>query len=255
MDPRELRWFEQQAKIMKDREKQIASALKTLDSPAVRNLARARQDMVQYNALSSQMPNMSVQKTLVEAARYFNSPSFHARKEALLKAQEIAQQIFGREGIDAAQRIASRRLATDSEQVANRTRSKAVDDLLNEAAELASSTEVREAIEHIDKEALSQLDKEEKARQDKATSAVLDNSAELEAIERDYSELSREDLLQIRYSTMQLLLVLNMALAAAVVASDPLPNLDKLMATVHGLTCLVQLLEGSSSQEGKDGDR
>jgi hypothetical protein len=146
----------------------------------------------------------------------------------------------------ASQRIAARRSSespADLERAAERIRGGRADEVLEEAAELAASPEVRQEIERADKGAILQL-AEERENQVSASPGEPAVESETDAgAETGYPELSKEDLLELHDVALSLLLILGAALSAALLASTPLVSLTALVAAVNALMLLLQWSE------------
>jgi hypothetical protein len=111
------------------------------------------------------MPDAATRKVISEAARFFDSDYFRSQSAALVRAVGLARTRLGPEGLATAGRVAGRRASESpgAGQAAARIEGGEAETLLEEAAELATSPEVRELIERADVEALVRLDEQQAA--------------------------------------------------------------------------------------------
>lgn len=242
MDPQQRKRLERETKILRNLEKQLGPIRKMVSNPAFRQAMEASRIVAERDRALAQIPDMTTQRALIEAAKFFDSTAFRAQRDTLLQVQQVAQQRLGTEGLAAAQRIATRHSGSeeDYEQVIERMRSGEAVELLNEATRLASSQEVRETIESADKEALVRLDEEEAAEQGKVSANSTDFITELELYEDKHPEISKEQLLEMHHQALRLFLVLNAAVAAALVVVNPALSLPAILNVVTSLTLLLQ---------------
>lgn len=248
MDPRILRAVGQQAKIAKHLNKNLGPLRQILNDPAFKQAyTDTRWIAAERNKAIAAMPDVETQRTLAEAARYFNSEEFRAQREEMLRASETMREHLGSEGIAAAQRIVGRRLrATDNQDsVVESLNSREARQLLDEATRLASSPEVRETLEQVEASSLLQLDATEAAQNDSANvdSIGLDAVLEFGDREDERTELSKEELLQINRSALQLFLILSGTVAAILVVSTSGLSLPVLLTALNGLSALSQWSE------------
>ena len=142
---------------------------------------------------------------------------------AILQANRTAHQRLGSAGLAAAERIASRRNATDGSQDrgAERIRAGQATEVLEEASKLAANPEVREVIERADPEAIMDLDEEQQVEaEQRAESTALapevviePRTIETDVYEGAYPEFTKEDILEIHTQALLVLLPLEAALA------------------------------------------
>lgn len=204
-----------------------------------------------YAALQQALQNIppispEVMRSWQAATETLNSPRFLDRLERARQVGEIAAQRFGPDGVAAAQQLAAQRLVAgpDLEQAAERIRGGEVNDLLNEAADLAASPEVRETIEQAEKDEILRFAEEWTDREAPTDAGEPDLEAGPHTEEAgEYSQSSKEKLLELFDKTLKLWLVIGVAGAAALVVANPVLSLPNLVAMHNGLLCLLQLLE------------
>jgi len=163
--------------------------------------------------------------------------------ESVHRANEAADRSLGADGLAASQGIASRRASessADLERTVERVRNGEADKVLQEAAELAASPEVRQEIERADKDAILALAQEQEDQgPPSATEPVPESQTDFE-MEAEYAEVSKQDLLELHDVALRLLFVLGAAFSAALVVASPLVSLAALMAAINALMLLLQ---------------
>jgi hypothetical protein len=224
------------------REVEIAQWLS--DPQILRAHADAHRIVAQYNSAVAKMPDAATQRAILEAARYFGSREFQDQRDAVLQATRVARQHLGPQRLASAERIAVQRTAVNGSQehAALRIRAGEGPTLLKEAAELASSPEVRETIEHADPETLARLDEE----QEFEGPALLswDTTTERVVYGDEYSEFTKEHLLKMCDRAQLVLMPLEVAFVILSFAAPPVsPVFGPLSAGTGGLIIFVQWSE------------
>lgn len=243
MDPKE-RWLRQQAEVLESIREHVGPALDVLNDP---DLRRARLDtsrmLAERDAAMAAMPSADARRSLVEAARFFDSDAFRAQRDGIMRAYEEARKHLSPAGIAASQRIAARRVAADEgnlEREAERLRSGGATGLLDEAARLASGPEVRDTLGALDEEALARLDREE-SRDEGDSDPVRPLSPVPEAAEKaTLLGLSNDDLLRLNRQALRVSVPLNVVLAFLMATNPASLLLVTLLSVVTGLTILLQ---------------
>lgn len=108
-----------------------------------------------------------------------------------------------------------------------------------------------ETLEQADDASLIQLDATE-AAQDEAVSVKSDSTLEIGDLEGEQPELSKQELLEINRSAMQLFLILSTVMAAVLVVSSSGLSLPVLLTTLNGLAALSQWSEIEITKWEKD---
>lgn len=245
LDPEHLRRLQEQARIAQHYYQPILERLSR-----DRGLQRALQESSRIYAERVRMLRgidwQDVQRSLEVATRALRSPGFRDYMESVRRASEVAESRLGPDGLAASQRIASRKSAESTaelEQVAERIRSGQADEVLEEAAELAASPEVREEIERADKGAiLRRAQEQENNDPNSLHGPILEPEAVADA-DVEYPTLTKKELLELHDVALRLLFVLGAALSAALLASTPLVSLPALITAVNALMLLLQWSE------------
>lgn len=218
------------------------------------DFGRMGQDPTRYSAEGNRLPrgiSPSVMSSIENATRFLNSPSFKNYMERVRQANRLAETKFGSKGIAAAQRIAARQIQAQFDDVAEHTAERIqngqADEVLKEAAELAASPEVRELIEQADESTVQQLLEETEEQ----NTGLLEEDLSFEedlgfGTEETYPGASKEELLKMHDSAIQILRVLG--IAAAVVMITPNPSSGGAAAIWATINALLYLLEFSKQQ-------
>lgn len=177
------------------------------------------------------------------ATELISSPGYLDRLERVRQAVEIAQQRLGSGGLAAAQEIAAQHLVAgpELEQAAERIRGGHADELLNQAANLATSPEVREAIKNTDVFEISRV--AEELRDQGTTTDVsepeVEAGAHSEALDDHTSE---ENLRKLIDTALMISTVIEAALAAASIKQNPELSVETLKNVHAELICLLIVL-------------
>lgn len=201
----------------------------------------------QRNDILTQMPNEATRRQLIEASRYFNSGKFQSQRDAILQANQLARQRLGSEGLAAAGRVSARRTATDSSQQrgAERLKSGEASLIIEEAAELAASPEVRETIENADREAILRLDEEQRAEAlaSEPEAEVDPGIAETDLLEREYQQYTKEELLEMHTQALLILWTLEAAFVPLAMLPAATPIAGPIAGAIGSLIALLSVSE------------
>lgn len=253
MDDRD---FEHYARLARDAEKyrpppeveeglrrQAEFARALLDDPAIRvahenavRIASERRDWIRN------MPDAATRKALSEAARYFGSDAFRSQREAVERAVGLARARLGPEGLATAGRVAGRRASdgSGSRRAAERIEAGEAEALLEEAAELATSPEVRGLIERADLEALVRLDEQQAEAKNEGGEQRATETIETDRLAELWDRRpTTQQLLNLLDGGLLVLIPLEAALAAAAQLNPASDLAVKLAVAVLTLTALV----------------
>ncbi len=228
--------------------RQAQMAQEMLNDPALQqSLSQAHRLFEQHNDVIAQMPNEATRKQLEQAARYFNSKEFQSQREAILQSSQLARERFGSEGLAAAGRISARRTATDGSQQrgAERVRAGQAASIIEEAAELAASPQVRETIEHADPETVLQLDEEERVEGSTPDAGVVvdPDIAGTNLTESEYQLYTKEELLEMHTQALIILWTLEAAFAPLAVVPATAPVAAPIAGAIGGVIAVLSVSE------------
>lgn len=208
-----------------------------------------------------------VMSSLQNSMGFLNSPGVLDRLKVAIQASEMTEQRFGPDGLAAAEQIAAHRLAAGPglERGAERILNGRADEILDEAAAIASSPEARQTIEQADKDALLELAQLE-AEQDSKTfgGEVLGGEVraglDVETVVASVGTLSEEELQVLEYYTIQLMRVLLSVVAAAVagawaVGAEQTTQdlLGKAMSALSGVYALQECAKAARAERSTNG--
>lgn len=174
--------------------------------------------------------------------------------ELARRVGEVAEQRFGPDGLAAAEQIAAHRLAAGPglERGAERILNGRADEILDEAAEIASSPEARQAIEQADKAALLELAQLEAEQDSKTFGGEVRAGLDVETVVASGGTLSEEDLQALLYLTIQLVRVLVAVVAVAAVSTEP-PEVDAATVILGGLLAFLECIKETRAKRTANG--
>lgn len=210
------------------------------NDPAIRAAyENAAQIVAQRRDWVRTLPDAATQKAISEAARFFDSDYFRSQNAALARAVGLARTRLGLEGLATAGRVAGRRASESpgAGQAAARIEAGEAETLLEEAAELATSTEVHELIERADVEAFIRLDEQQAAGDVELQTVRGDEDDHLAALwDRRPNKRQLRDLLD---GGLLVLIPLEAALAAAAQLNPSSDLAVQLAVAILVLTAVV----------------
>ncbi len=248
-DPRQRAQLEQQFRLAKEMFERYG--------PLIENYSGLARDIQQNpglqtalrNAMANQdTANRVLQNGLLSANRFLTSPGFQRHAEALRRAQEMVESRVSVTHFGLLERSAISELRSPElfRPAVERIGRGEADQVLDEAAELATSDEIRETIERADTESLVSAagdpeQDEEKARQ--KTDLEIDLEVELEG-----TGWSKEQLSVLRVEGAQILRILSVALHAAIAISSPAFTIMQIQSAMAGIITLLEFI-GAAERE------
>jgi hypothetical protein len=154
LDPEQLRRRQEQVQMAQRYYQPILERL-SRDESLRRTLQKSARIHAERERALRGIDWQAIQRSLETATRALRSLGFRSYMASIRRASEVAENKLGADGLAASQRIAARKWAespADLERAAERIGSGRADEVLEEAAELVASPEVREGIERADKD-------------------------------------------------------------------------------------------------------
>jgi len=213
-------------------------------------VANAKQIQAQRDSLRVVVPSPSARRSLAASINLLNSPGFQNQMRIVQRTAETLQERLGINGVAAAQDLVPGYLGTSSdfqaefERAEEKIREGRADEILEEAAAVASKPEVLETVEGADKDTLIEAAERQanQGRLDFKGEARVGTNAETEIAS---TEVTEEAFAAVEYYALQLLRVLTVAVSVAVLAASSTVGLTQLGAAVAGLYALVEFLSAA----------
>lgn len=263
LDPEFIRSMQERAAVFQDIAQRNWPVYESAMQRLVQSGALKRQEG-HYAALQQALKNMppspafslpqGVANSLQSAMGILNSPGFLDRLEAARQASEVAEQRYGPDGLAAAQQIAAQRLAAGPglERGAERILNGRADEILEEAAAIASSPEARQTIERADKDALLELAQQEAKQDSRAFGGEVRTGLDVETVVASVGNLSEEDLQALEYFALQLVRVLIFVVAAAVVSTGAL-DVETAAGALSGVYSILECIKAARAKKNEKG--
>lgn len=162
IDPAQWRVLQEHAQRAKQLEEYYRPVFENLaqSESTRRAIENAVRIQAQHNRALQTMPSPAVRRSLETVARTLNSPQFRSQFETIRRTVERAQSRLGDDGLGAAEYIAPSYLESSPdfeagvERAVGKIRDGNAEEVLSEAAALAASPAVLEAVEQADKDIL-----------------------------------------------------------------------------------------------------
>lgn len=175
-------------------------------------------------------PIEEISRHLATVGQTLNSPDVRSSLEAIRRANELAETRFGSEGFAAAQRILASRVAPDPsfsvgfERAERKIREGRADEVIEEAAAVASGENTRLTLEQADKDALLDAARQQpEAAEAEAPAFEIRAGVDVETVIA-LAELSEAELDALEYCAGQIIRVLLLAVTVGVVVASPDPS-------------------------------
>lgn len=234
LDPEQIKRLQELAKTGRDLERYHRSAHEGLlrDEEFMRQAresAERQAERLRATGGFPPTPPPGLMRSLQAAREMLASPGFQSRAEEARRALELANTRLGAEGFEAAQRIAARYLAANRGTVEARytratekIREGRADEILEEAVATASSPEVKQAVEQVDRNALLEMQEEPQEEQGSETAEVeIRAGVDVETVMAMNGWFTDEELDALLGGAGPLIRLLQIIVAALQLAHDP----------------------------------
>jgi len=247
-DPEHFKWLQEQARRAKEMQEYY--------TPMAENVRRnpGLQSAIIAAAKNESQGNTVrlAQEAIASANRVLNTPSFRVQAENLKRLNEIIEGRFGTERVATLEDVASRLRSPEIFRPSvDRIAEGQAEQVLREAADLASSEAIRETIERVDSEmilssagSVTSLDDTE-VQQDGSTGTQIVDSG-----------LSEEELDAIWLEAHQIARILAVAIFAALAISAPAVSPEQIAEALGAIIALLDFVrEERATRQARSKDQ
>lgn len=259
MSPEQRRLLEERTKAARHLEPHFRSAQEGLmqNQNAIRLAQESAEKQAERLRAGARIPLALSAETMVSlrsAEAMLNSLGFRGRVEEVRRANDLAYRRFGSEGVKASQQIAARYLEENRafeegfERAAERIQDGHADEILSEAAALASSPEAYQAMERADKDMLLRLAQQQAEQSGEDPETTIQAGVDVETVIASAKPLTKEEYLTLEYYALQLARILFVLVSAAAVISASV-LLAQASLALGGVIAVLEVLKATREKE------